>query len=176
MLPTHPRRSRRSPRRHRPPVPRAAPYPSWQRRGRPAARAAAGTRGQMQPLFCVAASHRATHRDGGGAREAACQNTAGRPGTCVAHSPAAAAPRGGRAGGRRRGGPASPRRSSARARPARPRPPPAPLGAPGPARQPVCPEARASLCAHTVLLGPAPGEVRGANAGAREPPRRGPVG
>lgn len=175
MLPTHPRRSRRPPRRHRPPVPRAAPYPRWQRRGPSPPRAAAGTRGQMQPLFCVAAW--APHTE-----------TAGGPGKLRARIPPTArepAWRIARPQPRLRGAGLVGRRGAARSAPASPQHRLSPLAparcphcsvVPGPARQPLCPEARASLSAHGVLLGPAPGEVSGGNAEVRELPHRGPVG
>lgn len=128
MLPPHPRRSRRSPAlrpRSLPLLAAAGPVPTPRRGGDTGAAAAA--------LLCACLS--ATHRDGWWAREAACYNTAGRPGTCMAHSPAAAAPRRGAGGGggpAGRGGaarspPTSPPRRIASARPPRPAAPAAPL-------------------------------------------------
>lgn len=175
MLPPHPRRSRRSPAlrpRSLPLLAAAGPVPTPRRGGDTGAAAAA--------LLCACLS--ATHRDGWWAREAACYNTAGRPGTCMAHSPAAAAPRrgaggGGRAGGARRSGPESPHLSSASHRLSPPAPARCPSRSvvPGPPCQPSCPEARASLSTHKVLVGLLPATLEEATAELPELPHRGPV-
>lgn len=91
----------------------AGPVPTPRRSGDTGAAAAA--------LLCACLS--ATQRDCCCAREPACQNTAGRPGTCMAHSPPAAAPQGGRAGRARGAAPSLPpldNITSASPQPARP--------------------------------------------------------